>query len=555
MKIKYKQRIYIFFTGLFIFYTGLMVVFSLNEQKRLKTQILKSEQIVYARMVSDYMVKNQLNADNLTGLSELTSLFPTHLHVAVLDKSGQVLFDNQSQESKKEIYYYTHAGHYIVHTGFPSISGLSLKPDIVFVLIAVVFSAFVLSLFFLYYKKWIESVKNLKYFITFFRNHHSFPENISFYDDDLREVQAVIRKICDDQKQNEKNLTVEKEKLIEHFHYAEEGISFFTPQFINIYTNSHFIQHLNLLLNIITFDVSVLFRSDIFKEVVYFLENSNGKNTFDTKLYANGHTFFIQVILFDDKSFEIIIRDITDVEKNNFDKSEMTNNIAHELLTPVSSVKGYLETLMNYDNLPDDKKQTFIQRAYVQIVRLTEIIQDTVLLSKTSHTPHYFHLEEVNLYELIRELTEVDVRDLIESNHCTVDIQVEKDVRVRGNRTLLHSIFRNLGANALKYAGENITIAIHNYMEDKDFYYFSFSDNGVGVEEKGLDRIFERFYRITEGRTRDKGGSGLGLAIVKEAVIFHHGKIHVRNRAEGGLEFLFTIGKKFEQLKVENGTQ
>jgi signal transduction histidine kinase len=80
-------------------------------------------------------------------------------------------------------------------------------------------------------------------------------------------------------------------------------------------------------------------------------------------------------------------------------------------------------------------------------------------------------------------------------------------------------------------------------MEDDEYYYFSFSDDGIGIEEKYLDHIFERFYRITEGRTRDKGGSGLGLSIVKDAVNFHNGVILAKNRAQGGLEFLFTIKK------------
>jgi signal transduction histidine kinase len=117
-------------------------------------------------------------------------------------------------------------------------------------------------------------------------------------------------------------------------------------------------------------------------------------------------------------------------------------------------------------------------------------------------------------------------------------------VVVRGNRTLIQSIFYNLSTNALKYAGENITITIRNYMEDDEYYYFSFFDNGTGIDNKHLDHIFERFYRITEGRTRDKGGSGLGLAIVKDAVNFHKGAILAKNRAEGGLEFLFTLQKK-----------
>lgn len=95
-----------------------------------------------------------------------------------------------------------------------------------------------------------------------------------------------------------------------------------------------------------------------------------------------------------------------------------------------------------------------------------------------------------------------------------------------------------------QYAGEGIEIRVSKYKEDKDFYYFSFYDTGIGIyDETHLTRLFERFYRINEGRTRDTGGTGLGLSIVKNAVAFHKGTITAKNRKEGGLEFLFQLHK------------
>ncbi|MCL2131380.1 MAG: ATP-binding protein, partial [Lentimicrobiaceae bacterium] len=115
---------------------------------------------------------------------------------------------------------------------------------------------------------------------------------------------------------------------------------------------------------------------------------------------------------------------------------------------------------------------------------------------------------------------------------------------IYGNFNLLYAIFRNLTDNAVRYAGNDTSIHIHLYNEDKDFYYFSYFDTGVGIsEEHHLNRLFERFYRITEGRTRETGGTGLGLSIVKNAVLFHKGKIVAKNKVSGGLEFLFTIKK------------
>jgi two-component system OmpR family sensor kinase/two-component system phosphate regulon sensor histidine kinase PhoR len=120
---------------------------------------------------------------------------------------------------------------------------------------------------------------------------------------------------------------------------------------------------------------------------------------------------------------------------------------------------------------------------------------------------------------------------------------------IYGNSGLLYSIFRNLFDNSIDHAGEGIVIHLDNYLNDDEFYYFSYSDTGTGVPEEDLPRLFERFYRVDKGRERKKGGTGLGLAIVKNAIHFHKGEISVRNRAGGGLEFLFTMARDMRSLK------
>ncbi|MDR0541457.1 MAG: hypothetical protein LBH19_04510 [Dysgonamonadaceae bacterium] len=221
-------------------------------------------------------------------------------------------------------------------------------------------------------------------------------------------------------------------------------------------------------------------------------------------------------------------------------KQELTGNIAHELRTPVTGIRGYLETILN-NNLGREKEHEFVNKAYEQILMLSELIRDMSLLSKINESPGSFQLKPVHLQQIIDRVTS-DLSDALREKNISILSIVSSDLMVLGNETLMYSVFRNLIDNAINYAGENITVYIKQYNREGKLAYFSFSDNGVGIkDERHLSRLFERFYRVEEGRSRDTGGSGLGLSIVKNVIIFHGGTISVKNRNTGGLEFLFSL--------------
>ena len=151
-------------------------------------------------------------------------------------------------------------------------------------------------------------------------------------------------------------------------------------------------------------------------------------------------------------------------------------------------------------------------------------------------------MEKINLVQVINEVR-IDLTDRLSNNNITLFIDVKPDITIHGNETLLYSIFRNLMDNSINYGGKDIEIHIKDYMQDNKYVYLSYYDTGKSVEEQHLARLFERFYRVNEGRTRETGGSGLGLSIVKNAVLLHKGEIHARKFSKGGLEFLFTLAK------------
>jgi two-component system OmpR family sensor kinase/two-component system phosphate regulon sensor histidine kinase PhoR len=129
----------------------------------------------------------------------------------------------------------------------------------------------------------------------------------------------------------------------------------------------------------------------------------------------------------------------------------------------------------------------------------------------------------------------------LEEKNMHIETTLPEELVIKGNTLQIYSIFRNLIDNSILYAGVGTTISIECYRKDKEYLYFSVADNGVGVDSKHLNKIFDRFYRVDKGRSRKLGGTGLGLSIVKNAIHFHQGRISAKNRKGGGLEFLFTL--------------
>ena len=224
-------------------------------------------------------------------------------------------------------------------------------------------------------------------------------------------------------------------------------------------------------------------------------------------------------------------------------KKQMTSNIAHELRTPVTSIRGYLETLIACPDMNPEKKQEFIEKAYNQTLRLSELITDMALISKMEEKSAKFQKEDIDIFDVSNEVFE-EFGERLVANRVKVENLLEPGTVLTGNKTLVYTILKNLVENSLKYAGTDITIHLECYSSIEKYCYLTYYDTGSGVPQEHLDQIFERFYRIEEGRTREVGGSGLGLSIVKNAVKFHGGDIRAINRQWGGLQFFFSLRRQ-----------
>ena len=222
-------------------------------------------------------------------------------------------------------------------------------------------------------------------------------------------------------------------------------------------------------------------------------------------------------------------------------KRQLTNNINHELKTPVASIQVCLETLLSGINLSEEKRQELIERCYTNNERLRRLLNDVSLITRMEDGSQLIGKESVVINNIINEIAE-ELEIMPEEERFMLHTDFNEQVIVDGNLSLIGSIFRNLTENAISYSGgKNIYISL---IENNDKWCrISFEDDGCGVEEKQLPRLFERFYRIDKGRSRQMGGTGLGLAIVKHAVQFHGGTISVANRQNGGLRFVFSLKK------------
>ena len=250
------------------------------------------------------------------------------------------------------------------------------------------------------------------------------------------------------------------------------------------------------------------------------------------------------------KNYKMMEEALAKVENEKIEnrrmKHDMTHNIAHELRTPVSSMRGYLEALIDCEDLDADRQRLFIQRAYLQSLRLSDLLRDISIVTKIEEAPELIKVEELSLKDTLSGVLDEFSEKMAERGMTALNL-LEDDCRIVGSPSLVYAIFRNLVENSCKYAGKGSMITVRADTTDRDAVKVIYKDSGKGVDPAMLERIFERFFRIdVQSSTdyRDDVGSGLGLSVVRNAVQFHGGQISAQIPPEGGLEFDFTLMKR-----------
>ena len=220
---------------------------------------------------------------------------------------------------------------------------------------------------------------------------------------------------------------------------------------------------------------------------------------------------------------------------------QMTNNINHEIKTPVGIIRGYLESILADPDMDSETRTRFLERMLSNVERLSNLLNDVSTMTRLENGKDKISVTKVDMYDLVFQI-DCDM----EANHLAGDLEFTFDIPldccVSGNPGLIQGMICGLIRNAAMYSG-GTRICIRLISQNERFYVFSFYDDGKGVGEEHIPHLFERFYRVDTGRSRKQGGTGLGLPIVKSTVTTHGGSISVHNRTTGGLEFIFSLPK------------
>lgn len=232
-------------------------------------------------------------------------------------------------------------------------------------------------------------------------------------------------------------------------------------------------------------------------------------------------------------------------------RQEFVANVSHELRTPLTSIKGFVETLLA-GNL-DDRALTerFLKIISGETDRMIALINDLLDLSRIESGKQPLNLEPVDLKELFDD-TIMILQSKADAKKMTVQNLIYDPVTVEGDAKLLKQVAINLLDNAIKYTPEGGTVTVEA-VKSPDEVEIIVSDNGVGIPAQHLDRVFERFYRVDKGRSRNMGGTGLGLAIVKHIVDKHKGSICAESRVGKGTKMRLTLPRMNYRESGEKG--
>jgi two-component system phosphate regulon sensor histidine kinase PhoR len=278
--------------------------------------------------------------------------------------------------------------------------------------------------------------------------------------------------------------------------------------------------------------INYLLRETSFTE---YLNDNKYDGTLKLTSWRNtGRSFEILIVPFGANQKLLISRDITQLEKNDSIKRDFIANVSHELKTPLTVIVGFLETLSDMKNEFNEKTRPYLLMMLEQSDRMKKLVEDLLQLSSIESNAAPAEKKEINMSQLFKGLKKDS--ELISKKEHKINMSINKDITLLGYEKEIYSAFFNLISNAIRYTKKGGAINVIWGMKDEKAY-FEVQDSGIGIHEKLIPRLTERFYRIDADRSRKSGGTGLGLSIVKHICIRHQAQIEITSQIGKGSQF------------------
>ncbi len=237
---------------------------------------------------------------------------------------------------------------------------------------------------------------------------------------------------------------------------------------------------------------------------------------------------------------------IDDLRNNERYRREFLQNLSHEIKTPIFAIQGYIDTLLNGALENPNVSKKFLENASRNVTRMVDLVNDLDEITRLESGKQVMHKKKFIIQDVIREVFETLAKRAIEKNiQCSIKKGCEQPVEVFADKEKIFRVLINLVDNAIKYGRQDGFVTAGIYKTDDRHVLVEISDNGVGITEEHLPRIFERFYRTDIGRSRNAGGTGLGLAICKHIIEAHGQSVHVRSKPDVGTTIGFTLGSQY----------
>ncbi|MDY4460541.1 MAG: histidine kinase dimerization/phospho-acceptor domain-containing protein, partial [Alloprevotella sp.] len=416
---KYRTKLLLNFTAVFVVFAVVLMVFQHHREVVYREQLMAARLRSYADIVA---VQHRAGGDSaLVATPEMRTTIITRTGQVVYESDSLALLSPSNHNSRPEVrqawqtgesydvrqsetvkrpyfYFAKNYGNFQVRVALPYDDDVRdyMRPENIFTIFVLLLFPVVIVLLLYLSDRFGKAIAGLRQFIESANRGLIDYDHIHFPKTELGDIGSAILEKYRQLEDSNKIIAMERERLALHFLYFEGGIAIFSPERRKLLANATFLQYVNTILEAPTPNLDHIWETETFRPVIDFLNTRTPSTQIDLgavgsvfryTIQAGSANFAVQVLVYGEGSFEVTLTDVTQAEKTRTLKQQMSNNITHELRTPVSSIRGYLETLLSGPTLSPDRQRVFLERTYAQAVRLSDLIRDVALISKAEEAP------------------------------------------------------------------------------------------------------------------------------------------------------------------------